>query len=155
VTIQGSSEIGTTNGTEDVDGNIFGGGRGDDSVEGYAEAGKVKGNTNVTINGGIMHGTVYGGGEMGYTVGSATVNILSGTIKHDVYGGGALADTNTGNGTEYVSVSGIEVGNDVTGLYENTYVKTSDTEILANKTYYNADGTPITGTLTIENLGNY
>ena len=156
VTIQGSSEIGTTdNDNKDQNGNIFGGGRGDDSVEGYAEAGKVKGNTNVTTNGGTMHGSVYGGGEKGYTIGSATVNILSGTINHDVYGGGALADTNKGNGTDYVPVSGIEVGNDVTGLYENTYVKTSDTEILANKTYYNANGTPITGTLTIENLGNY
>ena len=155
VTIQGSSEIGTTSGETDVDGNIFGGGRGDDSVEGYAEAGKVKGNTNVTINGGIMHGTVYGGGEMGYTVGSATVNILNGTINHDVYGGGALANTNTGNGTTntdneiaYVQVPGLTAGtSSVEGLYQNTYVTTPDTKPVANKQYYTADGTPITGTL--------
>ena len=153
VTIQGSSEIGTTSGTEDVDGNIFGGGRGDDSVEGYAEAGKVKGNTNVTINGGSMHGTVYGGGEMGYTIGSATVNILSGTVNHDVYGGGALANTNTGRETNasveyYVPVPGLTVGtSSVEGLYQNTYVLVPETLIIDNKVYYTADGTPITGTL--------
>ena len=92
VTIQGSCEIGTTVGTgddaKDQHGDIYGGGRGDDSVEGYAHAGKVKGNTTVNINGGTMHGSVYGGGEMGYTVGRADVNMAGGTVNHDVYGGG-------------------------------------------------------------------
>ena len=144
VTIQGSCEIGTTttttSGTTDQDGNIYGGGRGNDSVEDYAEAGKVKGNTNVAINGGTMHGSVYGGGEKGYTIGSANVNMIAGTVNHNVFGGGALADTNTGNGTDCVQVPGITTGDPVTGLFENTYILTTDATAVANKTYYSKSG---------------
>jgi len=58
VTIQGSDcEIGT-----DKYGNIFGGGKG---LEDFAEAGKVKGNTTVTISSGTVKGNVYGGGRLG------------------------------------------------------------------------------------------
>ena len=141
VTIQDNCEIGTTSGETDVDGDIYGGGRGSESVEGYAEAGKVKGNTNIIINGGAMHGSVYGGGEKGYTIGSAIVNMIGGTVNHDVYGGGALASTNTGNGTEYVEVLGLTVGSSsVNGLYENTYVITTDQTAVANTTYYSKNG---------------
>lgn len=76
VTIQDDSEIGTTGTNDnDVDGDIYGGGRGNNSVPGYAEAGKVKGNTTVNIISGLMHGSVYGGGELGYTIGRTDVNI--------------------------------------------------------------------------------
>ena len=58
VTIQGSDcVIGT-----DKYGNIFGGGKG---LEYFAEAGKVKGNTKVTISSGTVKGNVYGGGRLG------------------------------------------------------------------------------------------
>ena len=58
VTIQGSDcVIGT-----DKYGNIFGGGKG---LEDFAEAGKVKGNTTVTISSGTVKGNVYGGGRLG------------------------------------------------------------------------------------------
>ncbi len=153
VTIQGSCEIGTTVGTgddaKDQHGDIYGGGRGDDSVEGYAHAGKVKGNTTVNINGGTMHGSVYGGGEMGYTVGRADVNMAGGTVNHDVYGGGALADTNVGNGDDengYVEVPELTAGSSsVVGYYENTYVDTDDNTAVANKTYfYGDDHAPVT-----------
>ena len=43
-------------------GNVFGGGRG---LSAFAEAGKVKGNTEVVISGGTTNGSVYGGGELG------------------------------------------------------------------------------------------
>ena len=43
-------------------GNVFGGGKG---LDDFAEAGRVKGNTNVNISGGTMQGSVYGGGELG------------------------------------------------------------------------------------------
>ena len=43
-------------------GNVFGGGKG---LAAFAEAGKVKGNTEVEISGGTAHGNVYGGGELG------------------------------------------------------------------------------------------
>ena len=49
-------------GTDGSYGNVFGGGKG---VTVFAEAGKVKGNTKVTISGGTMYGSVYGGGELG------------------------------------------------------------------------------------------
>ena len=59
VKIQGSTcEIGTTNNF----GNVFGGGKG---LEEFAEAGKVKGNTEVAISAGSINGNVYGGGELG------------------------------------------------------------------------------------------
>lgn len=58
VKIQGDDcEIGTT-----TYGDVFGGGRG---LEEFAEAGKVKGNTDVTISAGTVNGNVYGGGELG------------------------------------------------------------------------------------------
>ena len=57
VAIKGSCEIGT-----DKYGNIFGGGKG---LEDFAEAGKVKGNTKVTISSGTVKGNVYGGGRLG------------------------------------------------------------------------------------------
>ena len=71
VTIQGNSEIGTADADgKDVDGNVFGGGKG---IATFFAAGRVLGNTNLQINNGIMHGTVYGGGELGY-VGKLTVS---------------------------------------------------------------------------------
>ena len=58
VKVQGSNcEIGTT-----TYGHVFGGGRG---LEEFAEAGKVKGNTDVAISAGNVKGNVYGGGELG------------------------------------------------------------------------------------------
>ncbi len=59
-------------------GNVFGGGRG---LSVFAEAGKVKGNTNVTISGGITNGSVYGGGELGDvgTINKANINSYSWT----------------------------------------------------------------------------
>ena len=58
VTIQGSCEIGTTT----TGGNVFGGGKG---LLSFAEAGRVRKNTNITINSGTIKGNVYGGGSMG------------------------------------------------------------------------------------------
>ena len=46
-------------------------------------------------------GNVYGGGNKADVVGSVTVNMKAGTVEKDVYGGGALANTNTGNATNY------------------------------------------------------
>ena len=161
VTIQGSSKIGYDGSGTAVEGSgrIYGGGRGDDSVEGYAEAGKVRGNTNVTISNGSVNGSVFGGGEKGYTIGSATVNIEGGTIEQDVYGGGALADTNTGKEggtTIYVPVPGLTANSSsVEGLYENTYKPTNDEKPVANKTYYLADGTLAPGTTNPKNAGYY
>ena len=61
VTIEGSSTIGT-NGTAEIDGNVFGGGLG---LASFAEAGRVGGNTTVEVNGGTVWRNVYGGGSLG------------------------------------------------------------------------------------------
>ena len=99
-------------------GNVYGGGRGIDPVDGggYSiTAGKVAGNTNVTVEGGTIYRNVYGGGSLAsvgvreeeanqslvttthpfpYNTGLATVTIKGGQIGTD---GGAAAnnyDTN-------------------------------------------------------------
>ena len=83
-------------------GNVYGGGRGVDLASGgdYSiTAGKVAGNTNVTIEGGTVYRNVYGGGSLASvgirdeattTDGKATVTIKGGQIGTD---GGASAST--------------------------------------------------------------
>ena len=87
-------------------GNVYGGGRGIDQTSGgdYSiTAGKVAGNTNVTIEGGIVYRNVYGGGSLASvgirdeesdTNGKATVTIKGGQIGTD---GGASANDYTTN----------------------------------------------------------
>ena len=106
--------IGTTGTTKY--GNVFGGGKG---VLGFDKAGRVRGDTKLTISGGTMHGSVYGGGELGFvgkfsydkdtktyswqtikdknnedkTPGKCTVAISgTTTIKGHVYGAGKGSD---------------------------------------------------------------
>ena len=69
-------------------GNVFGGGSGSvpyfDTQQGISRyimtAGQVKGNTNVTINGGHILTNVYGGCEATNVLGKATVKMTNGTI---------------------------------------------------------------------------
>ena len=87
-----------TIGTSNSFGNVFGGGKG---VVTFAEAGKVKGNTKVTINGGTMNGTVYGGGELG-DVGTITKTDIrnyswednTGTCEVKITGATAIVEGN-------------------------------------------------------------
>ena len=90
VQTQGNCEIGTQAASAD----IYGGGLG---IEGNASAGRVGGNTKVTIGGGTTYGSVYGGGAYGIVKQNVEVNVTGGEVKEDVYGGGALANTNTAN----------------------------------------------------------
>ena len=128
VTILDNCEIGTTG----SNGNVYAGGRG---LRGYNAGGRVSGYTNVAIKGGIMHGSVYGGGENGYVKGGVNVNMTGGTVDIDIYGGGALANTNTGNGSEYIAVPGITTGALVSGLYEKEY-KAAEGTAQTGVTYY-------------------
>ena len=92
-------------------GNVYGGGRGIDPTSGgdYSiTAGKVAGNTNVTIEGGTIYRNVYGGGSLAsvgnrdetpqsngsYLTGLATVTIKGGQIGTD---GGAAANNYSTN----------------------------------------------------------
>ncbi len=81
VTVTGGT-IGTNGST--IDGNIFGGGRGQDLSGATGElsltAGKTFGNTNVNMTGGTIKGNLYGGGNMS-TVAHSTNIIVGGTAQ--------------------------------------------------------------------------
>ena len=98
---------------------IFAGGRGTDyfysldqkggNADDYTELGKIYGNVELTINGGIFHCPVFGGGygvadakrlnssdittldKMARIYGSSTVKINGGTFFKNIYGGGDMA----------------------------------------------------------------
>ena len=137
VTVEDNCVIGTTNGTTDVDGYVYGGGKG---VDGYDAGGRVSGYTEVNINGGTMHGSVYGGGENGYVKGGVNVDMTDGTVNHDVYGGGALADTNTGNGSDFIAVPENPSNPEDAGLYEKEYISAGSGTAEAGITYYEYTG---------------
>ena len=139
VTVQGKCLIGEGDGN----GNIYGGGKGLENVEG---AGQVNGDATVNINGGTMIGSIFGGGVLGATKGNVTVNINGGTVNHDVYGGGSYANTNTSNWYLYSVVTGLTVGTSpVTGYYERSfggaYSLTTDEKAVEGKTYYTKNTT--------------
>ena len=136
ITIQGNCQIGDEMNAES--GNIYGGGKGLENVEG---AGLVGGDATININRGTILSSIYGGGVLGATKGNVTVNINGGTVNHNVYGGGAYAHTNTSNWSQYVEASDIHAGDDLAGtLYEMSfggiYTVTEDTKALLDKTYY-------------------
>ena len=136
ITIQGNCQIGDELNAES--GNIYGGGKGLENVEG---AGLVGGDATININRGTILSSIYGGGVLGATKGNVTVNINGGTVKQNVYGGGALAHTNTSNWSLYVEASDIHAGDDLAEtLYEMSfggiYTVTEDTKALLDKTYY-------------------
>ena len=136
VTISGDCKIGDEGIA--TSGNIYGGGKGHEKMEG---AGLVGDDATVNINSGTMIGSVYGGGVLGATKGNVTVNINGGTVNHDVYGGGALAHTNTSNWHLYSVVTGLTPGSSsVSGYYERSfggaYSLTTDVNAVENKTYY-------------------
>ncbi len=127
-------------------GSVFGGGYGSDleSTTGTTDAhapklfaGRIYGNTSVTMSDGAVKASVYGGGEMASVGGNATVTVSGGTIgipkdgdkqfggatMGNVYGGGS-GDKNIvragqifGNTT--VSISQAE--NKTTRIYHNIY----------------------------------
>ena len=82
-----------TNGTTSWDGNIFGGGR--NYLKKNYTAGRVGGNTNVVMKGGILLGSIFGGGRLG----------LTGVNEYGVMQEGS------DHGKTYVLVQGGEVGN--------------------------------------------
>lgn len=110
---------------------IFAGGRGTDyfysldqkggNADDYTELGKIYGNVELTINGGIFHCPVFGGGygvadakrlnssdintleNMARLYGSSTVKINGGTFFENIYGGGDMAVVEQGTN---IAISG-------------------------------------------------
>ncbi len=135
-------------------GNVYGGGRGVDPVDGggYSiTAGKVAGNTNVTVEGGTIYRNVYGGGSLAsvgnrdeqpqtdgsFLTGLATVTIKGGQIGTD---GGQSADVYTTNGPTreplkenggvFGSGRGLAAGADATSvLVQLAYTKNTEVYI--------------------------
>ena len=100
-----SSDAGSSNPV--YAGNVYGGGRGvDHTANGtsFSEtAGRVYGNTSVSVSGGQIHHSVYGGGSL------ASVGTYTLTPANNIYGGHLHNFTNgTGNAT--VSISGGRIG---------------------------------------------
>ena len=141
------TEIKNSDKTQYTFGSVFGGGYGSDletTIEGETDpnapklfAGRIYGNTSVTMSDGAVKASVYGGGEMASVGGNATVTVSGGTIgipkdgdkqfggatMGNVYGGGS-GDKNIvragqifGNTT--VSISQAE--NKTTRIYHNIY----------------------------------
>ena len=102
----------------DVKGNVFGGG----------EAGIVKHDTEVKMQGGTVGNDLYGGGDLADVGGNTVVDMTGGTIKHDAFGGArGTADvaaevkgkaTVTLNGTKFIpafDTNGILTGGRIFG----------------------------------------
>ena len=102
----------------DVKGNVFGGG----------EAGIVKHDTEVKMQGGTVGNDLYGGGDLADVGGNTVVDMTGGTIKHDAFGGArGTADvaaevkgnaTVTLNGTKFIpafDINGILTGGRIFG----------------------------------------
>ncbi len=123
-------------------GNVYGGGRGIDKTTGdtYSiTAGKVNGDTNVTVEGGTIYRNVYGGGSLASvgildveddTNGNATVTIKGGQIGTD--GGASANNYNTlipdresrrENGFVFGSGRGMAAGNTNPELARLAYTK--------------------------------
>ena len=89
-------QIGETTGVAvNYGGHMFGGSRGDASLDNSMFSTSMF--TKVNIDGGKVLGSVFGGGEVGIVKGSVAVNVTGGEVAKDIYGGGALANTNTEN----------------------------------------------------------
>jgi hypothetical protein len=118
VTIGDNAVIGTAvenqNVTTYTNGDVFGGGLG---LATFAEAGRVSGNTNVTINGGSIYGSVYGGGALG-DVGKITKNSETYDYTWKDINGNALGTDitkNTGNCKIEISGTSTLIRGDVFG----------------------------------------
>jgi len=166
-------------GTSDVDGNIFGGGRGFGG-DAYT-AGNIAGTVTMTINGGSILGSIYGGGRLG-SVGYGLFDAETDGEPTPGYGQ-MRADTDTetgftdgtsnfftnGRGHIDITISGGTIGNDyeyivpnatnitAAGIAETDISKWTATEWSTWKTYHHISKTEFdtaTGRLTHTKGGN-
>ena len=121
VTIGDNAVIGTAIETQEdtiyTNGNVFGGGLG---LVSFAEAGRVRGNTNVTINDGTMYGSVYGGGALG-DVGKITKEFIAYNYTwNDSEGHANGTDSTKNTGVCTVLINGGTITGDVFGASQGS-----------------------------------
>ena len=152
VTVSGGTigtEIKNGETTQYTFGSVFGGGRGSDleiTTTGQTDpnapklfAGRVYGNTSVTMSGGAVKASVYGGGELASVSGNATVTVsgcsvgipkvgnkqFGGATMGNVYGGGSgnknIVRAGQIFGNTIVSISETDSDNKPTHIYHNVY----------------------------------
>ena len=78
--------------------NVYGGGKGANTVEGDA---------NIDIRNGVILGSVYGAGEAGRVNGAVNIDISYGQIRYNVYGAGATGHAGVGGDVNISIVGGI------------------------------------------------
>lgn len=124
VTVNGG-QIGSNAITSDEDfhGNVYGGGRGIDMVDGQLSptAGLVRGHTRVYVNGGDIYNSVYGGGNKAVVGEEKVVNINGGMVARDVFGGcHAVPSDRIHAGRKTVNMRGGTVFGNVYGCSNNS-----------------------------------
>ncbi|MCR4918337.1 MAG: hypothetical protein K5928_00770 [Prevotella sp.] len=127
-------------------GNVYGSGRGVDHTEESTaqlthisrSAGKVAGNTNITINGGEIWNDIYGGGSMA-SVGDPDENLNDGHHADGQYHTGlatvVVQGTSVVHGSVYGSGRGIASTNP--DYQQAAFIKNSDVQILGSAHIYN------------------
>ena len=130
--VRGNTEVVVQQGrigtlTANGNGNVFGGGRGEGlSYDGnYSiDAGKVYGNTNVTINNGWILHNVYGGGNLS-SVGDFEVTLTGAPSGHEhdkdswLNGDGTVSSYTTSGGTCTVTINGGTIGEKTSDIMAN------------------------------------
>ena len=154
VIISGGQIGDATSRAADYGGQVFGGSRGDASLNSSTFSTSMF--TKLNMAGGKVLGSMFGGGEVGIVKGSVNVDVTGGEVVNDVYGGGALANTNTANPegvtdqyTTTVNLLGGTINNAFGGgLGQKTGVNgaTSDVEaIVYGDVNVNLNGSIVTG----------
>ena len=142
------TEIKNNNATEYTFGSVFGGGYGSNletTIPGQTDpnapklfAGRIYGNTTVTMTDGAVKASVYGGGEMASVSGNAEVEVSGGTIGIPKVGnkqfGGATMGNVYGGGSGDKNI--VRAGQ----IYGNTNVSISQAENKTTRIYHNIYG---------------
>ncbi len=151
VTVSGGiigTEVKNGDATQYTFGSVYGGGYGSDletTTEGQTDpnapklyAGKIYGNTSVTMTGGAVKASVYGGGETASVGGNATVAVSGGGVGIPKVGnkqfGGATMGNVYGGGSGNKNI--VRAGQ----IFGNTTVSISQAENKTTRIYHNVYG---------------
>ena len=151
VTVSGGTigtEIKNNDATEYTFGSVFGGGYGSDletTIPGQTDpnapklfAGRVYGNTSVTMTDGAVKASVYGGGEMASVNGNAEVAVSGGSVGIDKVGDKQFGGPTMGN--VYGGGSGNKNIVRAGQIFGNTNVNISQAESKTTRIYHNVYG---------------